>query len=430
MRQVKVTNKRCWSEAKRYLVGGVNSPVRSFQAVGGTPFFVDRGNGAYLWDVEGKRYLDFVGSWGALILGHRHPAVLKAVREALERGTTFGIPTPSETQLAREMTQAIPSMEQVRFVSSGTEAVMSAVRLARAATGRTKVVKFDGGYHGHLDALLTKAGSGLATLGLPSSPGIPRGVTQDTLTANFNDLGSVERLMRRYGKKIACLLVEPVFANLGVIPPAAKFLKGLRRLTKKFGTLLIFDEVITGFRVAFGGAQRLYGVKPDLTVLGKVIGGGFPIGAYGGPRRLMKQVAPSGPVYQAGTLAGHPVAMSAGVASLEILRSNGLYAQLDQLGKELQEGLLSIAKKVGIPVTVHQVSGLLSLFFTDRTVENAADARRVDARRYARYFRAMLQQGIYLPPSPFEAWFLSTAMGRREIQMTLRAHARAVRRLS
>jgi len=423
---VRVTNKTCWREAQRYLVGGVNSPVRSFRAVGRNPFFVDRGSGPYLWDVEGNRYLDFVGSWGTLILGHRHPAVLRLIREALKRGTTFGTPTPSETALARMITRAIPSIEQVRFVSSGTEAVMSAIRLARGATGRQKVIKFDGGYHGHLDTLLTQAGSGLATLGIPASPGVPKGVTQDTLTASFNDLEGVTRLMRRYGKQVACIVVEPVLANIGVIPPAPGFLKGLKALTRNAGALLVFDEVITGFRVAYSGAQGHFGIRPDLTILGKVIGGGFPIGAYGGARRWMKQVAPAGPIYQAGTLAGHPVAMAAGLATLEVLAQPGVYAALDQTAKALQEGLLSIAKKRKVPVTVHQIGGLVALFFSDRPIQNGTEARKVNTGRYARYFRRMLSQGVYLPPSAFEAWFLSTAMGHKELQMTLRAHQRGL----
>lgn len=424
-----LTNEQCWEEAQRYLVGGVNSPVRSFRGVGRRPFFVDRGAGSYLWDVEGRRYLDLVGSWGALILGHRHPEVMRAAEEALRRGTSFGTPTPQETALAREITRAIPSMQQVRFVSSGTEGVMSAVRLARAATGRSKILKFDGGYHGHLDALLTKAGSGMATLGLPSSPGVPAEVTQDTVTAPFNDLGEVERAIRRHGKDLACVLVEPVLANIGVILPTPGFLQGLRKLTRRAKALLIFDEVITGFRVGYGGAQRLFGIEPDLTVLGKVIGGGFPIGAYGGGRRWMRWVAPSGPVYQAGTLAGHPVAMAAGLATLAVLRRPETYAGLDLMGRTLRTGLVLLAQKQGIQVTVNQLGGLLSLFFTDGPVRDRSGAERADARAYARYFRGMLARGIYLPPSPFEAWFLSTAFGTRELRVTHQAHADTLRTL-
>ncbi len=416
------SNQGCWEEAQRYLAGGVNSPVRSFRGVGGRPFFVDRGQGSYLWDVEGKRYLDLVGSWGALILGHRHPEVIKAAEEALRRGTSFGTPTTQETALARAIARAVPSMEQVRFVSSGTEGVMSAVRLARAATGRRKILKFDGGYHGHLDALLTKAGSGMATLGLPASPGVPEQVTRDTVTVPFNDLEEVERAVRRHGKELACVLVEPVLANIGVIPPAPGFLQGLRKLTRRARALLIFDEVITGFRAGYGGAQGLFGVEPDLTVLGKVIGGGFPIGAYGGSRRWMRLVAPAGPVYQAGTLAGHPVAMAAGLATLSVLRRPGTYAELDRMARTLRTGLVLLAQKQGIPVTVNQAGGLLSLFFTDGPVRSRAEAEQADAKAYARYFRGMLGRGIYLPPSPFEGWFLSTSFGARELRITHQAH--------
>ncbi len=425
-----LTNASCWREAQRYLVGGVNSPVRSFRSVGGRPFFVDRGRGAYLWDVEGKRYLDYVGSWGALILGHRHPEVMHAVREVLARGTTFGTPTPWETALAREITRALPSIEQVRFVSSGTEAVMSAVRLARAVTGRSKVLKFDGGYHGHLDALLTRAGSGMATLGLPGSPGVPRQVTQDTITVAFNDLAAVERAARQHRCELACILVEPVLANMGVIPPAPGFLEGLRRIARRARALLIFDEVITGFRVGYGGAQALYSVKPDLTVLGKVIGGGFPIGAYGGARCWMSRVAPSGPVYQAGTLAGHPVAMAAGLATLRALSEPGTYERLNRRARQLRNGLVLLAQKAGLHVTANQVGGLVSLFFAERPVRSGAAARASDAGRYARYFRGMLARGVYLPPSPYEAWFISTAHGARETSKTFEAHAAALKVIS
>ena len=424
-----VTNEACWAEARKVLVGGVNSPVRSFQKVGGRPFFVDRGRGPYLWDVEGKRYLDYVGSWGALILGHRPPEVLKAIQQALKRGTTFGIPTPWETALARAIRRAIRSIEQVRFVSSGTEAVMSAVRLARAATGRRKILKFDGAYHGHLDSLLTRAGSGLATLGLPGTPGVPPAVTEDTLTVSFNDPEEVEKTVRRHRKDLACILVEPVLANIGLILPEKRFLQMLRQLTRKVGALLLFDEVITGFRVAYGGAQERLGVEPDLTILGKVIGGGFPIGAYGGAKRWMRLVAPEGPVYQAGTLAGHPVACAAGLATLEALAQRNVYAGLDRAARRLCDGLTLGAQQKKIPVSVPQIGGLLSLFFAKRPVRNAEDARRIDSRRYARYFHKMLEDGIYLPPSPFEAWFLSTAHGEKELQATLRAHRRALEEL-
>lgn len=424
-----MTNTRCWKAAQRYLAGGVNSPVRSFRAVGGHPFFVDRGDGPYLWDVEGRRYLDFVGSWGAAILGHRPPAVLRAVGQALRKGTAFGTPTPAETEMACAVCEAVPSMEQVRFVSSGTEAVMSAIRLARAATGRRKILKFDGGYHGHSDALLAQAGSGMATLGLPASPGVPRSVARETITVPFNDPTSVERAFRRHGKELACVIVEPVLANVGVIPPAVGFLPALRYLTRDAGALLIFDEVITGFRVAYGGAQAASSVKPDLTVLGKVIGGGFAVGAYGGRRDLMQRIAPTGPVYQAGTLSGHPVTMAAGLATLKELRRPGTYERFQKQTRALAQGLVLRAHKAGMPIRVRQATGMLTVFFTDRPIRNALDARAGDGRRYARYFRRMLERGIYLPPSPCEAWFLSTALGEREVERTLQAHEEAVRAL-
>lgn len=419
-------NAACWKEAQRYLVGGVNSPVRSFQAVGGAPFFVDRGQGAYLWDVEGKRYLDFVGSWGALILGHRHPEVIKAIQEALERGTTFGTATSAETALARMISEAIPSMEQIRFVSSGTEAVMSAIRLARAATKRSKVLKFEGAYHGHLDSLLAKAGSGMSTLGLPASAGVPAHVAADTINIPFNNEAALKEAIRRHRKRLACVLVEPVMANVGVIPPADRFLPLLRKLTREEKILLIFDEVITGFRLAYGGAQRLFGLQPDLTILGKIIGGGFPIGAYGASRRLMGWVAPAGPVYQAGTLSGHPVAMAAGLATLKVLRRPGTYLRLNQNGQRLQKDLISISRGIGVPVVVHQIGGLLSLFFSKGPVRNGRDANRASRQRYVGYFRQMLRRGVYLPPSAYEAWFLSTAMGEPELEWTARAHRAAL----
>ncbi|MBI3333764.1 MAG: glutamate-1-semialdehyde 2,1-aminomutase [Candidatus Omnitrophica bacterium] len=424
-----MTNAACWRKARRVLAGGVNSPVRSFSAVGSSPFFVDRGEGPYLWDVEGKRYLDYVGSWGALILGHRHPAVMRAVAGALRNGTCFGTPTPQETALAEAITGAFPSMEQVRFVSSGTEAVMSAIRLARAKTSRSKVLKFEGAYHGHADSLLARAGSGMFTLGLPSSPGVPLHVAADTISVSFNGLKGVAEAVRRHRREIACLIVEPVMANSGLIPPEPGFLEGLRRLTREEGIVLIFDEVITGFRLCYGGAQKLYGVEPDLTVLGKAIGGGFPVGAYGGGRKLMGLLSPAGPVYQAGTLSGHPVAMAAGLATLEALRRPGVYRRLNERAGQLKKGLLALSQRAGVPAAVHQTGGLLTLFFSKAAPRNAAQAKRSDSRRYARYFRRMLKEGVYLPPSSFEAWFISAAHGRRQIDETLAAHRAALRGL-
>ncbi|PIQ81920.1 MAG: glutamate-1-semialdehyde-2,1-aminomutase [Candidatus Omnitrophica bacterium CG11_big_fil_rev_8_21_14_0_20_64_10] len=424
------SNKSCWEAARRVLVGGVNSPVRSFKAVGQSPIFAERGKGPYLWDVEGKRYLDLVASWGALILGHNHPAVVRAAEQAIHQGITFGTPTPAETELAQMIVQAVPSVEQVRFVCSGTEAVMSALRLARAATGRSKVLKFQGGYHGHSDGLLSSSGSGLATLGLPDSPGVPASAARETLTVPFNDPAAVRQAVRRRGKELAAILVEPVQANFGVIPPEPGFLETLRELADRSGILLIFDEVITGFRVGYNGAQRRFGVRPDLTVLGKVIGGGFPIGAYGGPKRLMKWVAPAGPVYQAGTLAGHPVAMAAGLAALKVLQAEGVYETLENLGGRLEQGLLEQGAGAGVPVTVNRVGGLLSLFFTDKPVRSSAEVKRSRTAAYPAYFRKMLAEGVYLPPSPFEGWFLSAAVGEKEIAELIRAHGAALDAIS
>ncbi|OGX37268.1 MAG: glutamate-1-semialdehyde-2,1-aminomutase [Omnitrophica WOR_2 bacterium RIFCSPHIGHO2_02_FULL_68_15] len=418
-----MTNKQCFEEAQRYIPGGVNSPVRSFAAVGGAPFFVDRGKGAWLWDVEGTRYLDYVGSWGALILGHRPPAVERAAAKALRRGTTFGTPTAAETALARAVVQAFPAMEQVRFVNSGTEAVMSAVRVARGFTGRAKVLKFDGAYHGHVDYLLSQAGSGLATLGVPSSQGVPERYARDTITIPFNDVAALEHAIKAHGAELACVLVEPIPANMGLLLPEPGFLARVRALTTEQKIILIFDEVISGFRAAYGGAQTLFKIAPDLTCLGKIIGGGFPVGAYGGRKALMQLVAPAGPVYQAGTLAGHPVAMAAGLATLTTLRQGGaaLYRRLAARGAALAEGLRKAAKGRGLPLTVNQHGSLVAPFFVEGPVRNAADARRADAKRYGSWFRALRRWGIYPPPSQFETWFISAAHTEHDITRTLAA---------
>jgi len=418
-----VTNKQCFEEAQRYIPGGVNSPVRSFKAVGGDPFFVDRGRGAFLWDVEGHRYLDYVGSWGALILGHRPSKVVKAVKKALGRGTSFGTPTPLETALAKMIVEAFPAMDQVRFVNSGTEAVMSAVRLARAFTGRTKVLKFDGAYHGHVDYLLSHAGSGMATLGVPSSRGVPELCARETITVPFNDLPALERAVEAHRGELACVLVEPILANLGVLLPNAGFLAKVRMLTASAKIVLIFDEVITGFRVAYGGAQTRFAIEPDLTCLGKIIGGGFPVGAYGGRRALMELVAPVGPVYQAGTLAGHPIAMAAGLATLKELkrRRATLYRVLEAQGVALADGLRRVAREAGVSVTVNQLGALLALFFLEGPVRSAAEARRADAARYARFFHGLRRRGVYAPPSPFETWFVSVAHTEADITRTVAA---------
>jgi len=420
------TSDQLFAEAQRYIPGGVNSPVRAFRAVGGEPLFIARGEGPYLYDVDGRRYIDYVLSWGPLILGHAHPLVVNALTEALQRGTSYGAPTELETELARLVVEAVPSIQMVRFVNSGTEATMSALRLARAYTGRDKIIKFDGCYHGHADSLLVRAGSGVATLGLPDSPGVPLGAAEDTLVARYNDLESVQRLFEENRGQIAAVIVEPVAANFGVILPRPGFLEGLRQLTRQDGSLLIFDEVITGFRLAYGGAQALYGVLPDLTCLGKVIGGGLPVGAYGGRREVMEMVAPLGPVYQAGTLAGNPLAMTAGVATLRELARPGVYETLEQRSAWLAEGIGAAAKAAGVPVCQTRVGSLCCTFFTDRPVSDVASARSSDTARYARFFRSMLSKGVYLAPSQFEAAFLSLAHGEKEIEQTIDAAEEAL----
>jgi len=415
------TSDQLFAEAQRYMPGGVNSPVRAFRAVGGEPLFIARGEGPYLYDVDGRRYIDYVLSWGPLILGHAHPQVVNALIEAVQRGTSYGAPTELETQLARLVVEAVPSIDMVRFVNSGTEATMSALRLARAYTGRDKIIKFDGCYHGHADSLLVRAGSGVATLGLPDSPGVPQGAAEDTLVASYNDLDSLRRLFEANRGQIAAVIVEPVAANFGVIPPRPGFLEGLRQLARRDSALLIFDEVITGFRLAYGGAQALYGVLPDLTCLGKVIGGGLPVGAYGGRREVMEMVAPLGPVYQAGTLAGNPLAMTAGIETLRELARPGVYETLEQRSASLAEGIGAGAGAAGVPVCQTRVGSLFCTFFTDRPVSDVASARSSDTARYARFFRSMLAKGVYLAPSQFEAAFISLAHGEREIEQTIGA---------
>jgi glutamate-1-semialdehyde 2,1-aminomutase len=407
--------------AERVIPGGVNSPVRAYAAVGGSPPFIARGKGAYVWDADGRRYVDYVGSWGPLILGHAHPAVLRAVARAAARGTSFGAPTAGEVEIAETICAALPAVEMVRFVSSGTEATMSAIRLARGATGRKKILKFDGCYHGHADALLVGAGSGVATLGIPGSPGVPEEFVRLTVQAPYNDLAAVGEAFRLHGPELACVIVEPVAGNMGCVPPARGFLEGLRELCDRAGALLVFDEVMTGFRVAWGGAQELYGIRPDLTCLGKVVGGGLPAAAYGGRRELMLEIAPSGPVYQAGTLSGNPLAVAAGLETLRRLSKRGVYDALGAKARTLADGLAERASAAGVELTTAAVGGMFGFFFHPGPVNNFDDAKKSDAPRFRRFFAEMLARGVYLAPSAYEAGFVSLAHGERELSATLRA---------
>jgi glutamate-1-semialdehyde 2,1-aminomutase len=409
-RAVSGYSSKLFAEASRIIPGGVNSPVRAWTAVGGDPVFVRRGRGADLVDVDGRTYVDFVGSWGPLILGHAHPAVVRAIAERARDGTSFGAPTPGEVELVQLLVDAVPSLESVRLVSSGTEATMSALRVARAATGREGILKFAGCYHGHVDALLVRAGSGALTLGVPDSPGVPAALAALTLTGDYNDVDGIRALLRARGTELAAVIVEPVAGNMGVVPPASGFLEMLREETAATGTLLVFDEVITGFRVAWGGAQARYRVTPDLTCLGKIVGGGLPLAAFGGRRDLMDRLAPVGPVYQAGTLSGNPVSVAAGLATLQALReTRGAYERLESLGRLAEEGLRDAAGRAGVPACVNRVGSMLTLFLGVSAVPDFAAARRSDTERFARYFRGMLAEGIYLAPSQFEALFLSLA---------------------
>jgi glutamate-1-semialdehyde 2,1-aminomutase len=410
-----------FERARAVIPGGVNSPVRAFGAVGGAPTFIAAGEGAWLEDADGRRYVDYVQSWGALLFGHAHPEILRAAADATARGTSFGAPTEAEVRLAEEIVEAVSSVDMVRLTSSGTEAAMSAVRLARAFTGRSRVVKFAGCYHGHADGLLAEAGSGLATLGIPASPGVTEGAARDTLVLSFNDSGAVSEVFDTAGDQIACVIVEPVAANMGVIPPEPGFLETLRGITAAHGALLVFDEVITGFRLARGGAQALYAVTPDLTVLGKVMGGGFPCAAYGGRADVMGRMAPMGDVYQAGTLSGNPVAVAAGLAALKLIRQQDPYPPLEKTASALVEGITETLSGAGVAHCINRVESLFSVFFTDRTIRTFDDARGADHETYARFFHALLECGIYLPPSGYEGWFLSTAHGDAEIERTVEA---------
>jgi glutamate-1-semialdehyde 2,1-aminomutase len=420
-----IRSNQLFEEAQRYLPGGVDSPVRAFKAVGGTPIFIKRGHGSRLYDEDGNEFIDYVGSWGPLILGHGNPRVIKAIKKAVENGSSFGAPTELETTLAKLISDAMPSIEMVRFVNSGTEAAMSAIRLARAFTGRSKVLKFAGCYHGHSDGLLAKAGSGMATLGIPSSPGVPAAVTADTLVASYNNLEAVGQLFKDFGSDIAAVIVEPVAGNMGVVLPQPGFLEGLRSLTSRHGALLIFDEVITGFRVAYGGAQQLYKIKPDLTCLGKIIGGGLPVGAYGGRRDIMQMVAPSGEVYQAGTLSGNPLAMTAGIETIIILKESGAYQELERKAALLAAGIIEAARKAGVAIQLHRTGSMFTIFFAKNPVTDYETAGKADTKLYAKFFHQMLSLGIYFPPSQFEAAFISTAHTKKDVQTTISAAGEA-----
>jgi glutamate-1-semialdehyde 2,1-aminomutase len=409
--------------------GGVNSPVRAFKAIGIPPIFIEKARGSKLWDIDGNEYVDYVGSWGPMIMGHAHPKIISALKKTAPRGTSFGAPTPLEVVLATEVRKAFPSMDMVRMVSSGTEAVMSAIRVARGYTGRNKILKFEGCYHGHGDSLLVKAGSGAITFGVPDSLGVPEDVAKHTLTAPYNDLEKVKALVNQYPDQIACIIVEPIAGNMGAVPPARGFLEGLRKICDEKGILLLFDEVISGFRVAFGGAQELYGIKADLTCLGKIIGGGLPVGAYGGKEAIMEKVAPLGGIYQAGTLSGNPMAMAAGIATLEILKAKKVYKDLEKKTIYLVEKINESAEERGVPVTINHATGLLTVFFTEGPVSDYATAKTSNTKRFAQFFIEMMEQGIYLPPSQFEAWFISLAHTQKDLDRTIEACDNAFRKI-
>jgi glutamate-1-semialdehyde 2,1-aminomutase len=420
-----------FARAKKVIPGGVNSPVRAFRSVGGTPRFFTSGEGSWLIDIDGNRYLDYVGSWGPMLLGHAHPEVTEKILEAVKRGCSFGAPTEAETELAERIIEMVPSVEVVRLVNSGTEATISAVRLARGFTKRDLVVKFEGCYHGHGDAFLIAAGSGALTLGIPDSPGVTAGTAKDTLLAKFNDIESVAVLFEKYGGQIAACIVEPVAGNMGVIPPQEGFLQGLRDSTIKYGALLIFDEVMTGFRVAPGGAQQRFGIEPDITTLGKIIGGGMPMGAYGGRREIMEHIAPAGPVYQAGTLSGNPVAVASGLATLDTVRKMpGLYDEIEKKSARLEEGIMENCRSTGIDTVINRVGSMMTLFFTNRErVRNFQDAKSSDTTKFGTYFHASLEEGLYLPPSQFEAMFVSAAHTDEDIEMTIEKNRRALKKV-
>ncbi|WP_373289359.1 glutamate-1-semialdehyde 2,1-aminomutase [Paenibacillus abyssi] len=421
-------SEEAFARAKQFIPGGVNSPVRAFKSVGLTPVYVERGEGSRIYDIDGNSYIDYVLSWGPLIMGHAHPEVVEAIKRTAEKGTSFGAPTELETLMAELVVERMPSVEIVRMVNSGTEATMSALRLARGYTKRTKIVKFEGSYHGHADSLLIKAGSGVATLGLPDSPGVPESVASHTITVPYNDLESVKLVFERFGEEIACVIVEPIAGNMGVVPPLPGFLQGLREVTQQYGSLLVFDEVMTGFRVHYNSAQGLYGVTPDLTCMGKVIGGGLPVGAYGGKREIMEMMAPSGPIYQAGTLSGNPLAMAAGYTTLKLMTQE-VYHRLEQLSVQLQRGFEKNAEKHGIPCTINRVGSMVCPFFTETHVINYETAKTADLNRFKGYFANLLHLGVNIAPSQFEGMFVSAVHKQADIDATIAAHDEALRRL-
>ncbi len=421
---------KLFAEAKKYMPGGVNSPVRAFKSVNMDPLFISRAEGPNVYDADGNKYIDYVASWGPLILGHAHPRVVEAVSEAAKNGTSYGASTELEIELARLITDIYPSIDKVRMVNSGTEATMSAVRLARGFTGRDKIIKFDGCYHGHSDSFLIKAGSGALTLGIPGNPGVTKGTASDTLVAQFNHIESVQKIAESNPEQIAAIIVEPIAGNTGVIPPADGFLERLRMISDEAGIVLIFDEVITGFRVALGGAQELYGIKPDLTCLGKIIGGGLPVGAYGGRTDIMDTIAPDGPIYQAGTLAGNPLAMAAGLTTVKTLKDENPYPHFEKLATQLADGIAQGAEKHGIPMQQNRIGGMMCRFFTGTPVTDLDSAMSCDTERFARYFKAMLEEGIYMAPSQFEAGFISTAHTEDDIDKTIEAHEKSLKSIT
>jgi len=422
-------SKKLFEEAVKHIPGGVNSPVRAFRSVGGEPLFIRKAKGSRIYDADNKPYIDYVLSWGPMILGHGHPRVIAALKKTIANGTSYGAPTEREVTLARMVKKAYPSIAMVRMVNSGTEATMSAIRVARGFTGRDKILKFDGCYHGHGDSLLVKAGSGVATFGLPDSPGVPAELAQFTLTVAYNDLDAVKRIADKEGGEIACIIVEPVAGNMGCVPPELGFLEGLRAVCDKYGIILIFDEVMTGFRVAYGGAQQLYNIEPDLTCLGKIIGGGLPVGAYGGKKHMMEKVAPVGPIYQAGTLSGNPLAMAAGIETLKVLSQAGVYKALDKRSENLELGLTQAAKEAGVPVRVNRVGSMFTCFFTAQDVKDFTSAKTSDTVMFGKFFRSMLKHGVNLAPSQFESAFMSLAHTGRDIAQTIEAARKSLKTL-